>query len=70
MRLAFELSKVLAVRGIEAPVHIANDADAIAAFLIIAYQLVSSWPQPLSPLTSFWFSQLSQPGGQTRRMWK
>ncbi len=31
MRLAFELSKALAGRGIEAPVHIANDADAIAA---------------------------------------
>jgi predicted NBD/HSP70 family sugar kinase len=31
MRLAFELAKVLAARGIEAPVHIANDADAIAA---------------------------------------
>jgi predicted NBD/HSP70 family sugar kinase len=31
MRLAFELAKVLAGRGIEAPVHIANDADAIAA---------------------------------------
>ncbi|MGA3346993.1 MAG: ROK family protein [Terracidiphilus sp.] len=31
MRLAFELSKALSPRGIEAPVHIANDADAIAA---------------------------------------
>jgi glucokinase len=31
MRLAEELSKVLAARGIAAPVHIANDADAIAA---------------------------------------
>jgi len=31
MCLAFELAKVLAARGIEAPVHIANDADAIAA---------------------------------------
>jgi len=31
MRMALELSKVLAARGIEAPVHIANDADAIAA---------------------------------------
>ncbi len=31
MRLSFELSKVLAAQGIEAPVHIANDADAIAA---------------------------------------
>ena len=31
MRLAFELTKVLAARGIDAPVHIANDADAIAA---------------------------------------
>jgi predicted NBD/HSP70 family sugar kinase len=31
MRLAVELAKVLAARGIEAPVHIANDADAIAA---------------------------------------
>jgi predicted NBD/HSP70 family sugar kinase len=31
MRLAFELAKVLNARGIEAPVHIANDADAIAA---------------------------------------
>ena len=31
MRLADELSQVLAVRGINAPVHIANDADAIAA---------------------------------------
>jgi predicted NBD/HSP70 family sugar kinase len=31
MRLAFELTNALAARGIEAPVHIANDADAIAA---------------------------------------
>jgi predicted NBD/HSP70 family sugar kinase len=31
MCLAFELAKVLVARGIEAPVHIANDADAIAA---------------------------------------
>jgi predicted NBD/HSP70 family sugar kinase len=31
MRLADELAKVLAGRGIAAPVHIANDADAIAA---------------------------------------
>ena len=31
MRLADELSQVLAERGITAPVHIANDADAIAA---------------------------------------
>ncbi len=31
MRLANELSRVLAARNIEAPVHIANDADAIAA---------------------------------------
>src|SRR5271165_5200454 len=31
MRLADELGKVLAARGINAPVHIANDADAIAA---------------------------------------
>ncbi len=31
MRLADELTKALAGRGIEAPVHIANDADAIAA---------------------------------------
>lgn len=31
MHLAQELSKVLAGRGIAAPVHIANDADAIAA---------------------------------------
>ncbi len=31
MRLAEELGRVLAGRGIHAPVHIANDADAIAA---------------------------------------
>ncbi len=31
MRLAEELAKVLATRGITAPVHVANDADAIAA---------------------------------------
>jgi predicted NBD/HSP70 family sugar kinase len=31
MRMAEELGKVLAARGITAPVHIANDADAIAA---------------------------------------
>ncbi len=31
MRLAEELANVLSKRGIEAPVHIANDADAIAA---------------------------------------
>jgi predicted NBD/HSP70 family sugar kinase len=31
MRLAEELTTVLAARGINAPVHIANDADAIAA---------------------------------------
>ena len=31
MRLADELGKVLALRGISAPVYIANDADAIAA---------------------------------------
>jgi glucokinase len=31
MRMAAELTRVLAARGIEAPVHVANDADAIAA---------------------------------------
>jgi predicted NBD/HSP70 family sugar kinase len=31
MRLAEELTRVLAARGITAPVHVANDADAIAA---------------------------------------
>ena len=31
MRLAAELTRVLAARGIAAPVHVANDADAIAA---------------------------------------
>jgi len=31
MRLADELTRVLALRGIQSPVHIANDADAIAA---------------------------------------
>jgi len=31
MRLAEALTKVLAARGIAAPVHVANDADAIAA---------------------------------------
>jgi predicted NBD/HSP70 family sugar kinase len=31
MRLADELTKVLATRGITAPVHVANDADCIAA---------------------------------------
>src|SRR5262245_26616722 len=39
-------------------------AASIAAFFSIVYQLVSSWPQPLSPDTSFWFSQPSMPGGQ------
>ncbi len=31
MRMAFELTRALTARGIDAPVHIANDADAIAA---------------------------------------
>ncbi len=31
MRIASELTRVLATRGITAPVHVANDADAIAA---------------------------------------
>jgi len=31
MRMAFELTKALTARGIEAPVHVGNDADAIAA---------------------------------------
>ena len=31
MRLAEELTRVLAAKGVNAPVHIANDADAIAA---------------------------------------
>ncbi|MDE3187754.1 MAG: ROK family protein [Acidobacteriota bacterium] len=31
MRIADELTRVLAARGINAPVHVANDADAIAA---------------------------------------
>lgn len=31
MRMANELTRVLAARGITAPVHVANDADAIAA---------------------------------------
>ena len=31
MRIAGELTRVLAARGITAPVHVANDADAIAA---------------------------------------
>jgi predicted NBD/HSP70 family sugar kinase len=31
MRLADELTRALGARGIEAPVHVANDADAIAA---------------------------------------
>jgi predicted NBD/HSP70 family sugar kinase len=31
MNLAGDLTKVLSARGIEAPVHVANDADAIAA---------------------------------------
>src|SRR5262245_373914 len=31
MRLADELTRVLADKGVKAPVHIANDADAIAA---------------------------------------
>ena len=37
MRMADELSRVLAGRGIHAPVHIANDADAIAAGVAAKY---------------------------------
>src|SRR4029079_17372321 len=36
----------------------------IAALFTLACQLSSSWRQPLSPDTSFWFSQPSMPGGQ------
>src|SRR5262245_308531 len=39
-------------------------AASIAALFNMAYQLSSSWPQPLSPDTSFWFSQPSMLGGQ------
>jgi len=37
MRLAAELARVLAARGIAAPVHVANDADAIAAGVAAQY---------------------------------
>ncbi len=37
MRLAAELTRVLAARGIHAPVHVANDADAIAAGVAAQY---------------------------------
>jgi predicted NBD/HSP70 family sugar kinase len=36
MRLADELTKVLAAKGISAPVHVANDADAIAAGVAVS----------------------------------
>ena len=45
-------------------------AISIADFFSMAYQLVSSWPQPLSPAVGFWFSQPSEPGGQESRTWK
>ncbi|HLY41749.1 MAG TPA: ROK family protein [Terracidiphilus sp.] len=47
MRLADELTRVLALRGIQAPVHIANDADAIAAG-------VASTRGQLNRLTRVW----------------
>jgi predicted NBD/HSP70 family sugar kinase len=37
MRLAAELARVLAARGIAAPVHVANDADAISAGVAAQY---------------------------------
>ncbi len=37
MRLAAELTRVLAARGIATPVHVANDADAIAAGVAATY---------------------------------
>ncbi len=47
MRLAEELTKVLATRGVSAPVYIANDADAIAAG-------VASTRGQLNKLTRVW----------------
>lgn len=47
MRLADELTKVLAERGVSAPVYIANDADAIAAG-------VASTRGQLNKLTRVW----------------
>jgi predicted NBD/HSP70 family sugar kinase len=47
MRMADELSRVLAEKGITAPVHIANDADAIAAG-------VAAIHGQLSKLTRVW----------------
>jgi predicted NBD/HSP70 family sugar kinase len=47
MRLAEELTKVLAERGVSAPVYIANDADAIAAG-------VASTRGQLNKLTRVW----------------
>jgi len=47
MRLSEELSRVLALRGIQAPVYIANDADAIAAG-------VASTRGQLNKLTRVW----------------
>ena len=47
MRMAEELTRVLTARGIDAPVHIANDADAIAAG-------VAATRGQLSKLTRVW----------------
>lgn len=47
MRMAEELTRVLAARGVNAPVHIANDADAIAAG-------VAATRGQLSKLTRVW----------------
>ncbi len=47
MRLAEELTRALTARGIDAPVHIANDADAIAAG-------VAATRGQLSKLTRVW----------------
>jgi glucokinase len=47
MRLAEELTKVLAARGVSAPVYVANDADAIAAG-------VASTRGQLNKLTRVW----------------
>jgi predicted NBD/HSP70 family sugar kinase len=47
MRLADELTKVLAAKGISTPVHVANDADAIAAGVAVSRghidQLIRVW---------------------------
>ena len=44
--------------------------QAIAALFSFSYQLVSSCPQPSSPLKGFWPSQSVAPDGHLTRTWK